>query len=415
MKNLLFLAGILFSNFLLAQKHVGIGTSNPLTALHVVDSSVMFSANGEASLTPGNLPIEGQGRRMMWYADKGAFRVGYVSDNTYWHKDSIGAYSFASGFNTQASGWNSTALGVLSLASGESSTSIGYNSEANGVNSIAIGYGNKANGFGSIAMGFSSVTNGRFATTLGIGTWASAREAFTIGSYNDLSDNPDPNTAATTDRIFQIGIGTNPGPGTRKNALTVLRNGNIGIGVLAPQYILDVNGRARLRYNPGFTSGIWYNNSSNVETVFAGMNTDTQWGLYGGGWKFLFDMSTNEAYKISGSTSWIIASDARLKENVHPYTDGLREIMQIDPVWFNYKKTSGFSTAKSYVGVIAQDLQKTAPYMVGNFKKNGQDLLNIDNSAMTYMLINAVKEQQAEIEVLKKENQEIKALIKSLR
>ena len=34
---------------------------------------------------------------------------------------------------------------------------------------------------------------------------------------------------------------------------------------------------------------------------------------------------------------------------------------------------------------------------------NSSDYLNVDNGAMTYMLINAVKEQQQMIEVLRKE------------
>ncbi|MGG9971378.1 tail fiber domain-containing protein [Ferruginibacter sp. SUN002] len=595
-----------------AQKYVGIGTNNPLALLHVVDSNVLFSATGPTVLTPGNVPVEGEGRRMMWYADKSAFRVGYVSNNIYWNKDSIGNYSFASGYNTQASGLYSTAMGLLSLASGENSVSIGYNTEASGSNSVAIGYGNKATGFGSFGLGFSGTASGRFSTTIGVGNTAAAREGFSMGSYNDASDVPNPNTAAATDRIFQIGNGTNfgnrknaltilrngnvgigilapaarlqvadssvvftsgnggvskppvEGPGgrmmwyadksalragaaasnewdkdsigatsfaagyavkakglnsialgrfaeatadfscafgintsargsgsisfagalangynsfsvgdgsitngnisiamgtaavtnggnaialghnvtatairsfvvgeynetatdpsstnfvlgtdrlfqlgngngnTRSNALTILRNGNMGVGVLAPQYILDVNGRPRLRYTPGLTAGIWYNNSSNIATAFAGMNTDTQWGIYGSGWKFLFDVNNGEAYKASGSTSWIIASDARLKENVHPYTDGINEIMKINPVWFNYTKESGLSTVKPYVGVIAQELQKTAPYMVGTFEKNGEELLNVDNSSMIYMLINAVKELSKRVEELEK-------------
>src|SRR6266404_369571 len=58
--------------------NVGIGTSNPAARLHVADSSVLFSATGIVPGTPGNPPISGAGRRMMWYAGKAAFRVGYV-------------------------------------------------------------------------------------------------------------------------------------------------------------------------------------------------------------------------------------------------------------------------------------------------------------------------------------------------
>src|SRR2546421_631782 len=83
-------------------QNIGIGTTTPLARLHVTDSSVVFTAAGLASNTPGSPPVSGGGRRMMWYADKAAFRVGYVN-TTNWNRDSIGQYSIALGFDTKAS------------------------------------------------------------------------------------------------------------------------------------------------------------------------------------------------------------------------------------------------------------------------------------------------------------------------
>ena len=53
------------------------------------------------------------------------------------------------------------------------------------------------------------------------------------------------------------------------------------------------------------------------------------------------------------------------------------------------------------MGVVAQDLQKTVPSMVTSYQKAGAEYLAVNNSEMTYLLINAVKEQQAEIAALK--------------
>ena len=47
--------------------------------------------------------------------------------------------------------------------------------------------------------------------------------------------------------------------------------------------------------------------------------------------------------------------------------------------------------------------------MVGTFQKEGKEYLKVDNSAMTYMLLNSVKEQQQQIETLKVENEKLKA------
>ncbi len=64
---------------------------------------------------------------------------------------------------------------------------------------------------------------------------------------------------------------------------------------------------------------------------------------------------------------------------------------------------------KILVSHIAQELNEVAPYMVGEFEKDGTDYLNVDNSSMTYMLINAVKEQQEIIEKQQADYNELKA------
>ena len=107
-KKLLFLS-FLAATFFTNAQNVGIGTTTPVARLHVADSSVVFSAAGLASTTPGNPPVSDAGRRMMWYADKAAFRAGFVS-TTNWDKDSIGNYSVAFGFNTKAVGSGSFAI-----------------------------------------------------------------------------------------------------------------------------------------------------------------------------------------------------------------------------------------------------------------------------------------------------------------
>ena len=74
-------------------------------------------------------------------------------------------------------------------------------------------------------------------------------------------------------------------------------------------------------------------------------------------------------------------------------------------MYYHYNDLSGYDTEKEYVGVIAQELQKIAPEMVGTFEKDGADYLSVNNSDMTYMLINAVKELHREIEDLKGETE----------
>jgi len=190
---------------------VGIGTLLPLARLHVKDSSVLFSAAGNIPATPNDVPVSGAGRRMMWYPEKAAFRVGSVT-GTQWDGDSIGVYSFAGGYNTKASG-------PLSLATGVSTTASGYAS-------IAMGQNTTASGYNSTSFGINSIASGTTATTMGTNTIAKSDNSLVIGMWNDSSSNS----------LFEIGNGDNF---ARRNAMTVLTNGNVGIGIKNPNALLQ--------------------------------------------------------------------------------------------------------------------------------------------------------------------------------
>jgi Chaperone of endosialidase/Head domain of trimeric autotransporter adhesin len=295
-----------------AAQNVGIGTNTPQARLHVTDSSVVFSANGSVPAVPGNTPLSGFGRRMMWYPDKAAFRTGIVFGPN-WDTDSTGKYSFAAGNNTKASGdasfaigsntsasgnvsfaagfdtratnLSSTALGgatlssgfaslangyvstasgnysfasgYFSVASGISSAAIGSNDTASGINTLALGFRSMASGDNAVAIGYETIAynlnsfalgyrtraKGRYSTASGEGTYANAWGSFSTGSYNDTTDTPDPFIKNDADRIFQVGNGNNNT--NRSNALTMLRNGNTGLGVINPTERFEVNGKIK--------------------------------------------------------------------------------------------------------------------------------------------------------------------------
>ncbi len=209
-------------------QNVGIGTASPIARLHVTDSVVLFSAAGTIESPTASTVLSGAGRRMLWYPQKAAFRVGYV-EGVNWDTDSIGYYSFAAGYNTKAKDF-STALGVNTMASNYG-FAIGFSSIATGFASFATGYTSKAINNFSIASGFESTASGSVSLSVGYGTIAKGITSVSLGSFNDDTDNPDPFLFGPQDRIFQLGNGD----GTyRSNALTILRNGNMGIGILNP-------------------------------------------------------------------------------------------------------------------------------------------------------------------------------------
>lgn len=123
---------------------------------------------------------------------------------------------------------------------------------------------------------------------------------------------------------------------------------------------------------------------------------------------YQLQLSTDSAAKPSTNT-WTIASDARIKTGIRPFNDSLSVIDKINPVWYRYNGKGGFEAdGKDYIGVVAQDIEKVAPYTVNNYKAklnandtNDTELMNFNSHALTFVLINAVKEQQREIELLK--------------
>jgi Chaperone of endosialidase/Head domain of trimeric autotransporter adhesin len=211
--------------------NVGIGITNPAARLHLIDSSVLFSAEGSIPGTPSNPPISGQGRRMMWYADKAAFRIGFVlSDN--WDKDNIGSYSFASGYDTKAMVDFTTAMGRFTIASGYNSTAMGYNTIASGFNSTAMGNNTTASGNTSLAIGAGTTASGFYSTAMGRSTVSRPYGSLVIGQYNDSIATSNSTFWADADPVFIIGNGTSDA--VRSNAMMVLKNGNTGIGTNSP-------------------------------------------------------------------------------------------------------------------------------------------------------------------------------------
>ena len=137
---------------------------------------------------------------------------------------------------------------------------------------------------------------------------------------------------------------------------------------------------------------------------------------------YQLQLSTDSAAK-PGTNTWTIVSDARIKKDIHPYTNGLSIIKRINPVWFKYNGKAGFpNDNQEHIGVIAQEIVKVAPYTVNTFRgklnpedKKETDLLNFNSHALTFDLINAVKELDNNITKLSQENQELRLEMENLK
>lgn len=335
--------------------NVGIGTIIPIAPLHVANNrTVLFGAD-----------TLGAGSKLMWLPAKSAFRVGEAFD-TEWDLANIGDRSTAMGYQTTASGRTSTALGFCTTASGRYST--------------AIGIYTKAESYGSTAVG-----------------------RFNVGGGN-------PDVAVGTDPIFEIGIG--PTLYTPMNAMTVLKNGWVGIGTPTPETTLHINGVVQI---------------GSTETIFDGgdyeLKCDASWVPASDNLRLL-GKSGSRWSAIWAANGTIYTSDAKLKENVKNLPYGLDEIMALRPVSFRWRDRPEDGTR---LGLIAQEVQPVIDEVVVDedisYTKgpNGPErtVKPAENLGMYYsqlipVLIKAVQEQQNLIQQQAEKIKELEARISKI-
>jgi trimeric autotransporter adhesin len=353
--------------------NVGVGTVNPQDKLHILGNaridggrieffntgqSVFIGAGAGANDDFSNNQTVAVGYQALFGNVGGSFNTGIGHQAL--RQNSTGNFNTAVGYYAQfynTTGKYNTAFGSWSLlnhTTGEFNTAIGYSNQA--VNKVGT-YITTLGAYADV-----SVDSLTYATAIGANAIVSQSNSIVLGRVTD-----------------KVGIGTSA-PGT------ILANSKLDV----------IGGHILVSNNFGVLSA---NSSGNA--IGAGFDTGTgdELFLFAGGTNKLtiapvtgdLTLHNGTAYKTGGG-SWIATSDRRLKSNIKPFDIGLADVVQINPVKFNYNELSGYDTDKQFIGVIAQELNEVAPYMVGTFKKDGVEYYNVDNSAMTFMLINAVKE-----------------------
>ena len=130
--------------------------------------------------------------------------------------------------------------------------------------------------------------------------------------------------------------------------------------------------------------------NTNATTVnIAGASTTTSISASSG------TTTVNNDLSVSGN--FYNPSDMRLKKNIETLQDVLGKLEQIRGVSFEYKDQEKY-TQGAKIGVIAQEINKVYPELV----TTGDDgFLQVDYTQLTGILIQAVKEQQKQMEAMK--------------
>jgi hypothetical protein len=93
--------------------------------------------------------------------------------------------------------------------------------------------------------------------------------------------------------------------------------------------------------------------------------------------------------------AWTTYSSKRWKENIRPIDGALDKAMKLRGVYFDWKETK-----KQDIGMIAEEVGEVIPEVVA-YEENGIDAKSLDYARLTALLVEAIKEQQKEIEALK--------------
>ncbi|GEM_PF-265786 len=115
-----------------------------------------------------------------------------------------------------------------------------------------------------------------------------------------------------------------------------------------------------------------------------------------------------DANKSVGGGSWQVFSDERLKTISGRFNSGLKAVMQLQPIRFQYRKDNvlGLQSELENIGFGAQALQKVIPEAV---TRNANGYLQVNNDPILWTMLNAIKEQQKEIVELKGQIQKLQS------
>lgn len=145
--------------------------------------------------------------------------------------------------------------------------------------------------------------------------------------------------------------------------------------------------------------------SATSATTFTSTTQDSQFNSIGVG---TAASTTAGEIRATNNVTAYYSSDARLKENVEPIGDALDKLDMIRGVTYDWTDSyveakggeDGYFVRKNDVGVIAQEIERVLPQIVG---ENAQGFKAVRYERLVALLIEAVKELRAEVKALKGE------------
>ncbi len=423
--------GLLIPRMTAAERNAIASPANGLLLFVTSDSSFFYYYNGWKKISIANevWNLKGNsgtsdGNNFIGTTDNTALtlrmnnqpsgRIDSSNSNTFWGYQSgissAGKFNTASGFQSfysNTTGHHNTAAGNQALynnVSGYDNSAFGNRSLFANVDGFAntaagdwsmldnvSGYHNAAFGINALIRNISGYQNAGF----GVAALAANKTGFDntaagfLSLYSDTTGNS--NTASGKQSLYNNGSGNfNTALGIAAGFTNTTGNNNTLIGSNADVTATGLTTAGAIGYNAKVAaSNCFVIGGTGADAVNVGIGTTTP----------------TERLDVIGNikaTGTITPSDWRFKTNINPLENSLQKIISLNGVSYNWKVVSfpnrGFDN-ELQIGFIAQEVEKIFPQIV----HTGTDgYKGIDYAKLVPALAEAIKEQQKQIDELKK-------------
>lgn len=260
-----------------------------------------------------------------------------------------------------------------------------------GIQRLYLPMGVTVNVASGISLAVSQVIAGNSAWKTGAGTLTLGGGTTTqIAGFSCVTYNQQNSQGVT---CWQLDGGTGDPAGIRM----YLNNGGAGCGIAVSRNKDNVNSTWQLNAinsgsfqltRPGTNPIMFINNNG----VMLGANVEPS--------AYMLQLGSGDAAKPAGTT-WQVTSDGRTKDIQGTFDHGLAALLALPlSVRFHFNGKAGTPVdGKEYVGMIAQDVQPIAPYMITTYQARLEPedpepttIFAMDSSPLIFAVINALRE-----------------------
>jgi len=182
--------------------------------------------------------------------------------------------------------------------------------------------------------------------------------------------------------------------------LFLQEGGNVGIGTTSPEAKLHVAGNLKVQNadcdgklivgEANVKGRLWINGNYHLSYFTKDGLNAVKLGYY---------ESNAYLYYIDGQGAWNALSSQQLKTNIAPITDVLNKMDRIRGVYFNWNEdhisTNSGAQKQRHIGMIAEEIEPVFPELVSRVPDEDREILGLNYSNFTAILVQAVKELKA--------------------